>query len=139
MRALIDTNVFLDVFLTREPHYRDSSHVVSAAESQTFEAYCCATTITDIYYIVQKVTSESIARRAIAGILRTCELAPVGRSTVTAALNSEVADVEDGILCEVALLVDASCIVTRNIADFANSQIKAVTPSDFLLLLDQEV
>ncbi|MDO5418329.1 MAG: PIN domain-containing protein [Lachnospiraceae bacterium] len=52
---------------------------------------------------------------------------------VLAALQNKVfSDFEDCLQAECALSCEAEYIVTRNIKDFENSNIKAVTPDEFL-------
>jgi len=46
-----------------------------------------------------------------------------------------LADPDDDMLLELALAANCECIITRNIADFANSKqlgVSAITPGDFL-------
>lgn len=137
MKAVIDTNVYLDAILNREPFVQDSRRVIAASELEFFDGYCCATTLTDIYYIVQKAADEMVARQSITDIVRTCSIASVSRTTISAALISKINDFEDGVLCEAAIQVNATCIITRNVPDFAQSPIMAITPTDFLALLNK--
>jgi hypothetical protein len=54
-----------------------------------------------------------------------------------ALLNEDFDDIEDRLQVECAESVGADYIVTRNIADFATSPIKAILPEGFLELIDQ--
>lgn len=138
MTALVDTNVFLDAILQRIPFSTDSEKVLAASEIEAFEGYCCATSLTDIFYIVRKELGVESARKSIETILRTARVAPVNRTTISGALDPRFTDFEDGVICEAAREIGASCIVTRNLSDFTASHVPAMTPSDFLEILKEE-
>jgi predicted nucleic acid-binding protein len=61
-------------------------------------------------------------------------IADVRSSDIEKALISEIDDVEDALLVEVAVRFKADLILTRNTKDFVKSSIKAMTPSQFLSL-----
>lgn len=138
MIALIDTNVFLDLRLKREPFFQDSASVIAASEEEAFDGYCCATSLTDIFYIVRKEHDQKAALDFVADILRSCRVAPVNKTTIAGALTSGFREFEDGVLCESAREINASCIITRNVGDFAKSAVPAILPGDFLELLKKE-
>ena len=53
MRALIDTNVVLDVLLRREPFVQDAAKVLKTV-GRGAEEYVSASAVTDIYYIARR-------------------------------------------------------------------------------------
>ena len=135
MTALIDTNIFLDAILTREPFCEASRQVIAASELEFFEGYCCATTITDIFYITRKSLGKEAAFASVRHILRTSKIAPVTHSEISGTLASGMDDFEDGILVQSAINVGASTIVTRNVPDCDTAAVTALTPADFLSIL----
>jgi predicted nucleic acid-binding protein len=54
MKALIDTNIVLDVLLNRQPYCQDAAKIIVLSEKEIIESYVSASAITDIYYITQK-------------------------------------------------------------------------------------
>ena len=52
--VLIDTDVLLDVFLKREPHYTNSSTVLIRLDDGGFNGFVTATIIVNIFYHVEK-------------------------------------------------------------------------------------
>ncbi len=54
IKALIDTNIVLDIALKRQPFFEHSSKVFDAIDDHLLKAYISAISITDIYYIVSK-------------------------------------------------------------------------------------
>ena len=51
---------------------------------------------------------------------------------IASLLNEDFSDIEDGLQMECAKRVNASYIITRNLADFSNSSVPAILPGDFL-------
>jgi len=70
MTVLIDTNVVLDILLHREPWYANSALLVGLANQGIIKVYVTASSITDIFYIVQKQQGKSAAKTAIKQVLR---------------------------------------------------------------------
>lgn len=138
MTVLVDANVVLDVMLGREPFLADSASVLAAVETSRCQGMLCASTVTTIHYIARRHlgTVESLA--VISKLMSIFEIAPVNRSVLSAALGSTFSDFEDSVLHESALQAGASCIVTRNVADFRNANALIYTPSQFLEALAAE-
>lgn len=135
MIALIDTNIYLDTILERMPFAADAEKILTSAELGGFDGFCCATTVTDIFYIVQKAVGAAIARQSIAAITRTSSIAAVTEETIKRALASATGDFEDAVVIESAVQVNAKYIVTRNPKDFQNSPVSVISPPAFLALL----
>lgn len=134
-KVLVDTNVVLDVLLDRAPFADAASQVVALIEESSIEGYLCATTVTTIDYLLRQVLSKSEARSALQRLLGLFEIAPVNRSVLEQALCSTIQDFEDAVLEQSARLVSADLIVTRNLKDFSNSSVTALSPPDLLAVL----
>ena len=114
MRALLNTNVLLDVLLDREPFSTQSAQVLSRAERGEISGYACATTVTTIFYLCSRASGRRQARRHVETLLSILDVAPVNRRVIEAALASRFKDFEDAVVSESAALVSADTIVTRN-------------------------
>ena len=55
------------------------------------------------------------------------------RQVLTFALSSGFKDYEDGVLHAAAIKAEAEAVVTRNIKDFATSELPVFTPEEFIL------
>jgi len=137
VNALIDTNVIVDVLTRRDPFFADSSLVLDRAERGEFVAWVCATTVTTIFYLVQRHLGFEVTVERIKDLTSICSVAPVNRSVIDSALHNRFADFEDGVLHHSAVLAGAECIVTRNEADFRESSLVVYTPTQFLAALAQ--
>ena len=53
-------------------------------------------------------------------------------SDIQAALTSPLSDFEDAVVDTIAARTGASYILTRNVKDYSNSNVPAITPREFL-------
>ena len=133
MLVLIDTNVILDILEKREPFYGSSNDVLSLCASKKIKGYIALHTVSNIFYILRKNYSAENRRHLILGILKFLQVANVSHENVRHALErNDFPDFEDCLQDECAAQNHADYIITRNTDDFSNSNIPAITPSDFL-------
>ena len=137
IKALIDTNVILDIALKRELFFKDASNLFAKIDNQIFEGYISASSITDIYYIVSKQLNKKIAHEFLLNLIQVLELAGVDREIVEQALASQLSDFEDAIQVFSAKSNGIDFIVTRNIGDFSDSEIPVKTPAEFINMLEK--
>lgn len=133
MLVLIDTNVILDVLEKREPFYESSNDVLSLCASKKIEGCIALHTVSNIFYILRKNYSAENRRHLILGILKFLKVTNVSHENVRRAVErNDFPDFEDCLQDECATQNHADYIITRNTDDFSNSNIPAITPSDFL-------
>ena len=135
MRAIVDTNVVLDVLLEREPFVKPAVEVFRLAEESRIVAFICATTITTIDYLLVKSLQKPKAREALHRLISLFEIATVNRPVIERALLSKILDFEDAVLNEAAQMAGADFVITRNTKDFVGSTLKVCDPNEFLALL----
>lgn len=128
MRVLLDTNVILDVWLAREPFWRDSAALLARVERKELTGLICPTTVTTLHYLAQRALGERKARRLVRQLLDICTVGRVSGKTLEAALGSKVKDFEDAVIEAVAQASRADHIATRNLRDFRHSQVPACEP-----------
>jgi len=131
MSVLIDTNVLLDIALKREPFVQNSALALAKARAAG-DTVLCATSITTLHYFLHKKMGEDGARRFIANCLQAMTVAPVQCDTVQQALASPMQDFEDSIIAQCAAATNAHTILTRDTADYANSPVPALSPTEYL-------
>lgn len=133
MLVLIDTNVILDMLEKREPFYESSNDVLALCASKKIKGCIALHTVSNIFYSLRKNYSAENRRRLILGILKFLQVANVNHENVRRALErNDFSDFEDCLQDECATQNLADYIITRNTNDFSNSNIPAITPSDFL-------
>ena len=134
-RVLVDINVILDVLLDRAPHLEMSVAVWSAIESAGVEGLLAAHAVTTIHYLMERDLGPSAARRSIASLLRVFGVAPVDRAILQQAMDLSFTDFEDAVTAAAAASASCEGIITRDLKDFRNSPVRAISPRDALPLL----
>ena len=135
MRVLFDTNVILDVLLSRAPHAEPAIELLDHVARKELDALLGATSVTTIYYLAEKVAGGTQARRHVSDLLNLFEIAAVTRPVLTAAMALQFTDYEDAVLHEAARQAGATGIVTRNSKDFSGSKLSLYKPAELLKLL----
>ena len=132
MNIIVDTNVVLDALLDREPHSDVAVAILDLIEAKKVMGYLAGTTVTTIFYLVQKSATDKKARKIIEDLLTLFKVAPIDEDVLKASLKNEFKDYEDGVIHEAALKVNAEFIVTRNLKDFKFSKIPVLSPLEFI-------
>jgi predicted nucleic acid-binding protein len=132
MRVLFDTDVVLDVIAERVPFAAAASELLDFSEQGLFEAYICAITPINIFYIARKAKSGVALRQAIGQLLLTVRVCPVDHAVLASALTSPIADYEDAVQHASAAAAGLDAIVTRNLDDYRNATLPVYSPTDFL-------
>jgi len=103
----------------------------TAAELGEIRACVSSSSVTDIFYIARKKLTVPVARTAIENVLGLFEIVGVDGDDLRKALTVPIADVEDALQAWCAEKAGAEVIITRNVSDFSNINIPAITPDDF--------
>lgn len=135
MRILLDTNIILDIALRREPHFTFSVQAFKAIDNKIVFGFVTATTITDIYYIAKREKGHQIALDFISNLIEIIDIIGIDRNIIIKSLVSQISDFEDAIQSISSLLNNIDYIITRNQKDFSKSDIKALTPVEFVNLI----
>jgi len=134
-RILIDTNIIIDYLADRTPFAADSERVIEMCIDEYAEGALSASAVTDIYYIMRKVTGREKALIKIRPLLEILDVVSVGKSEILKAMELDIPDFEDALAAVCAERIKANYIVTRNTKDFKNSSVKAITPKDLVQLI----
>ena len=129
MRVLFDTNVILDIWMAREPFWKDSAALLAKAEKKEIEGWICPTTITTLHYLGKKVHGEEKARALINQLLKISKVGKMSGQTFKTALASKISDFEDAVIEAVSVGNGIDFIATRNTRDFKKSRVPAKEPS----------
>ncbi len=143
MKVLIDTNVIVDVLQQREPWCNEGNQIFMAVACNEITGCITAKQAADIHFFSRKQFKgeenvDQKAREVISKLFSLFEVLDTLSVDCQNALGVANNDYEDAILIETALRTGADCIVTRNTADFASSQVRVLSPGDFLKLLSSE-
>jgi predicted nucleic acid-binding protein len=132
MRVFCDTNILLDVLARREPFYADSARVWTLAEAGQIQALVSVLSFANIFYVVRRLRRGRAARQAVLLLRDTFEPVALDAQILNQAIDSDFADLEDGIQFFSALRCGAACLVTRNPRHFPADGVPVQTPTEFL-------
>ncbi|HAH53848.1 MAG TPA: hypothetical protein DCM02_00805 [Flavobacterium sp.] len=138
MRVVLDTNIILDIALRRENHFLNSSAVFKKIDSSVVYGFVTATTITDIYYIAKKEKGHQITIDFISNLIEIIDVIGIDRQVIIESLASKITDFEDAVQSVSSFLNNIDYIITRNKKDFSESEVKAITPKEFLDLIENK-
>ena len=138
MRVLLDSDVILDLVLSRQPHFDDAHAIFHAIARKEFLAFVSAIAVLNVNYFAEKENDRSFALIEVEKLLLLVSVCAVDETMLKSSLHSPVTDYEDAVQCASAVAANLDGIVTRNAKDFKNSPIPVYSPSEFLELLQKE-
>ena len=140
MKVLVDINILLDVILRREKYFTESKRIID----------CCITFVdgsialhsfATLFYILHEKEHRNITdcRNIFNNLLYVFDVAGLDKASLHAAVNTAgFYDLEDAMQYKSADLFGADYIITRDRNDFSASDIPAVTPTEFLEILQSK-
>lgn len=132
----MDTNVIMDALTSREPWNKSAERIFLMAANNVASIYISASMATDIYYLIRKYCHDTeIAKQTMEKMYNLFGVLDVTREDCIQALASSISDYEDAVVCEVAKRSQVDYIITRNIKDYVNANVKAILPDDFIELV----
>ena len=135
MRILVDTNVLIDVVTMREPFLADSVKIFKLCQEKVVVGAIAAHSISNMSYILRKDFSRDKLREIFLNLFEVFRVEAVDFSKLLATVADDTfTDFEDCLQVQCAKSFRADYIITRNVKDFAASEIPAVTPEDFFEL-----
>jgi len=133
-KILIDLNVILD-FLNKRNFHEEAATLVDLCAQKKLEGHLCAHEITTLsYFLLKQGTDKTVAANTIAALMNLLDVFPVDKEILRSALLSPVTDFEDAVIEASAMRNGVDYIVTRNLSDFKQSRVPALTPEQFLVL-----
>lgn len=131
--VFIDTDVVLDFLLDREPFASYASIIFTYSERNKIKAYISPLTISNCYYILRKLASHNKVIDTLQKLLLVTNITTISKKDVVSALNSNFKDLEDALQHFSAISHSKiDVILTRNLKDYKNSEIPAMTPETYL-------
>lgn len=133
MRYLVDTNVYLELFLKRENMESALSFFKTAAIKHD-ETYVTSLSIRDIGYVVARHLHE----RKTARLLQlkvyemTTKVIPISADSAISSLYKNTGDFEDCLQAHAAEEAMCDAIITYNKKDFTFSSIPVFTPDELI-------
>lgn len=136
MRFLVDANILLDVLMNRQPHVTDSASIWKLCETGQAEGYISSLTFTNLIYIMRKEINPKGIEIILDKLSLIFHFADLTSSDLISAAKLQWNDFEDAVQCVTAKRLNADYIITRNVKDFKESDIIAITPTNMLKLIN---
>lgn len=134
-KILIDTNVLLDYLLERESYFENAKQVVISCVEGKVKGCIAAHSIPNMFFILRKDFTAKERREVLTNLCSIFDVEGIDKSKLLSGLsNEDFSDFEDCLQMECAKAYEAEYIVTRNVSDYATSEIKAIEPEDYLKL-----
>ena len=132
MKLFLDANVVLDLILKREPFFDNIAEIVTIAENKNFTLCLSSVTFVNVNYIACKFTDKKYVLESLKKVRVLFDVLSVSETEIDKALYSNFNDFEDAVQHYCALKNNCDYIITRDSKDFKNSEIPALTPTEFL-------
>ncbi len=97
LSALLDTNVVLDAMLQRSPWVTQAEPIWLAGEQGRLGLYISASSLTDIFYISEKLRDRATAREIVRLCLERLSILAVDATTLRDAFDLPISDFEDAL------------------------------------------
>lgn len=132
-KLLIDTDVILDFFFDREPFSENAAQIFSLCESKKVKGFITPVICSNTYYLLRQTAKHEKLIEKLSQLLTIIDVLSMDKDIIIQALGSGFKDFEDALQNFAAIksgFIDV--ILTRNVKDFAKSDIGVLTPESYL-------
>lgn len=138
MKLFLDTNVILDLIIKRKPFFEDIAKIVSLYEDGKCKLVTSSVSFVNCNYILGKNIKKEKVLENLKILRLFCSILEVSQSEIDISLNSNFNDFEDAVQYHTALKNNCDFIITRDLKDFKNSEIPALSPTEFLASINSK-
>ena len=132
-KLFIDTNIVIDLLSRREPFFEESANLFSLADKKIIELSISSLTIANTSYTLLRQMDSGKAKAVLRKLRLIVKILPLDDKIIGLALNDDsFSDFEDGLQHFTAIENSQDIIITRNLKDFKNSKLPAMTANQFL-------
>ena len=137
MKVMVDLNVIVDVLQRREQFLLPSAKLCDVICAKRCEGIIASHAVTTLFYISRRSAGKAAADKALDWLFATLDVVAADKTTFLTAKTMKFNDFEDAVVAASALKEKCDFIATRNIGDFRNSPLKAMTPEELLSIIGQ--
>lgn len=135
MKLLVDGNILLDVLQNREPHVIASALVWKLCETGRAKGFVSALTFANLVYVLRRELDPEKTEEVLKKLSLIFSFAELSGADLLKAACLHWNDYEDALLAVTAERLRADFIITRNVKDFKQSKVLALTPAELLARL----
>ncbi len=135
MKLLVDGNILLDVLQNREPHVIVSALVWKLCETGRAKGFVSALTFANLVYVLRRELDPKKTEEVLKKLSLIFSFAELSGADLLKAAGLHWNDYEDALQAVTAERLRADFIITRNVKDFKQSKVLALTPAELLARL----
>ncbi len=136
-KITLDLNVLLD-FLNKRNNHIQAAKIIELCIENKVLGYLCAHEITTLAYFLMKNHNNSHKVKFVLNeFLDLFKIIPITETILRKALNSKINEYEDAVIDISSQENEIDYIVTRNLKDFKESNMKTVSPSEFIAIFNK--
>ena len=135
MKLLVNGNILLDVLQNREPHVIASALVWKLCETGQAKGFVSALTFANLVYVLRRELDPKKTEEVLKKLSLIFSFAELSGADLLKAACLHWNDYEDALLAVTAERLRADFIITRNVKDFKQSKVLALTPAALLARL----
>lgn len=130
----LDTNIILDFLMKRDDFLKDAERILDMGYNQEYKLFLSSLSFSNIAYIARQRYRGNELYDLLDKVREMMDVADVDKWAVERALKLRAKDFEDALQYYSALKINADYIITRNKKDFSFSDIKVLTPKEFIAI-----
>ena len=135
LHLVLDTNIIIDHVSKREGFYDLARKVCMLGITREANTYITVNILTDLYCVLKKSHGSDVTQEMIEANLSYLQPIGVTAEDAKTALAKRWDDFEDCLLAQCAAKIKADYIITRNVKDFSQSVVPAITPTELFEVL----
>ena len=137
MKLFLDTNVLIDFILERPLFYQPAAMIVSLAAERKIDICVSALSVVTANFIcIERCKMPlDVYRRKVDFLRNFIEVCSVDSSDVNSSYEANWKDFEDGVQYFSAIRSGVDYLVTRNVNDFEENDLKVITVDEACRLL----
>lgn len=139
MRALLDTNVIIDLFTCRPPEGEAAVKLRVMQEIGDIELWVSAKSFADIFYVMLKDNKSEDIQQTLLQSLEYLDVCSVDAADIREACERSWPDFEDCLVDVCAEKVKADYLLTRDRKGFAKSRQAVFSPKELFDSLETEL
>ena len=137
MKLFLDTNVLIDFILERPLFYQPAAMIVSLADERKIDICVSALSVVTANFIcIERCKMPlDVYRRKVDFLRNFIEVCSVDSSDINSSYEANWKDFEDGVQYFSAIRSGVDYLVTRNVKDFEENDLKVITVDEACRLL----
>ena len=131
-KVFLDSDVILDVLCKREPFYSFAAELFTLGDLGKVTLVTTSLVFANVFYILRKVLGIEKGKELLRKLRIIVGVISVTEKTVDLALNSNLADFEDGLQYFTARENNIQILITRNVKDYRGKELLVQTPEEYI-------